>query len=140
MDFDVVLETDEDGVWVVTVPALPGCFTQGDTREEALANAREAIQLPLESASPILIHGVQVAKVHVDGKAVRSGLRPLPCRKVNKGLLSLGCGSAAATHVRTRRRQIRHGSQPPGKDVAAGTMRAILRYLEINFEKFHERT
>lgn len=67
MEFDVVLEQDEDGVWVVTVPALPGCFTQGDTKEEALANAREAIELHLEGASPIPIHGVQVAKVHVEG-------------------------------------------------------------------------
>ena len=67
MEFDVVLEQDEGGVWVVTVPALPGCFTQGDTRDEALLNAKEAIQLHLESATPIPIHGVQVAKVHVDG-------------------------------------------------------------------------
>lgn len=67
MEFDVVLEQDEDRVWVVTVPALPGCFTQGDTREEALANAKEAIALHLESARPIPIHGVQLAKVHVEG-------------------------------------------------------------------------
>ena len=67
MDFDVVLEKDEDGTWVVTVPALPGCFTQGDTMEEALENAKEAIQLHLEGATPIPIHGVQVAKVHVEG-------------------------------------------------------------------------
>lgn len=66
MDIDVVLEEDEDGVWVVTVPALPGCFTQGDTREEALANAQEAIALHLEGSSPIPIHGVHVAKVHVE--------------------------------------------------------------------------
>jgi antitoxin HicB len=42
--FTVVLEWDEEGKgWAVMVPALPGCFTQGDTREEALANAQEAI-------------------------------------------------------------------------------------------------
>ena len=38
----------EDGGYSVTVPALPGCHTQGDTLEEALANAREAIRLYLE--------------------------------------------------------------------------------------------
>jgi predicted RNase H-like HicB family nuclease len=38
----------EDGGYSVAVPALPGCRTQGDTLQEALANAREAIQLYLE--------------------------------------------------------------------------------------------
>lgn len=66
MDFDVVLEEDEDGVWIVSVPALPGCFTQGDTREAALEHAKEAISLHLESQTPLPIHGVQVAKVHVE--------------------------------------------------------------------------
>lgn len=66
MEIDVVLEEDEDGVWVVTVPALPGCFTQGASKEEALANAKEAIALHLEGATPIPIHGVQVARVHVE--------------------------------------------------------------------------
>lgn len=38
----VYLEPDEDGGYVATVPALPGCVTQGETREEALAMARDA--------------------------------------------------------------------------------------------------
>jgi predicted RNase H-like HicB family nuclease len=38
---------DEGGYWV-DVPSLPGCFSQGDTKEEALANIREAIALHLE--------------------------------------------------------------------------------------------
>ncbi|MFM9957012.1 MAG: type II toxin-antitoxin system HicB family antitoxin [Phycisphaerales bacterium] len=46
--YTVVLTPDVDGGFVVTVPALPGCVTQGDTREEALANAREAITLYIE--------------------------------------------------------------------------------------------
>jgi len=46
--FTIVLETAEDGGYVVSVPALPGCFTQGDSREEALENAREAIELYVE--------------------------------------------------------------------------------------------
>lgn len=50
MDFKIVLEPDvEDGGFIVHVPALPGCFTQGDTREEAIKNAREAIEAFLES-------------------------------------------------------------------------------------------
>ncbi len=44
MRYTVVLEPDENGRgYTVRVPALPGCVTEGPTREEALANAREAI-------------------------------------------------------------------------------------------------
>ena len=43
MRYTVLLEPEEDGGCVVSVPALPGCISQGDTREEALANIREAI-------------------------------------------------------------------------------------------------
>ncbi len=47
--FAVVLTPDpDDGGYVVTVPALPGCITEGDTYEEALQNARDAITLYLE--------------------------------------------------------------------------------------------
>ncbi|HTV47195.1 MAG TPA: type II toxin-antitoxin system HicB family antitoxin [Phycisphaerae bacterium] len=48
MRFTVVLEQEHDGGYVVSVPALPGCVSQGDTRQEALANIREAIELYLE--------------------------------------------------------------------------------------------
>ncbi len=40
----VLLYTDETGMWVVVCPSLPGCISQGATREEALANIRDAIQ------------------------------------------------------------------------------------------------
>jgi len=49
MKFRVLVEADEDGVFVAQVPSLPGCISQGKTREEALANAREAIQGYVES-------------------------------------------------------------------------------------------
>jgi predicted RNase H-like HicB family nuclease len=39
----VILTPGEDGYWVAEVPSLPGCISQGKTREEALANIREAI-------------------------------------------------------------------------------------------------
>ena len=44
MRVHVVLEQDEDGFWVAEVPAMPGCVSQGNTRQEALANIREAIE------------------------------------------------------------------------------------------------
>jgi predicted RNase H-like HicB family nuclease len=49
LDFKVLLDPDEEtGGYVVTCPALPGCFSQGDTIDEALANIREAILLCFE--------------------------------------------------------------------------------------------
>ena len=47
--FRVLVEQDEDGVFVTEVPALPGCITQGSTRKEALANVQEAMELYIES-------------------------------------------------------------------------------------------
>lgn len=49
MRYRVLIEQDEDGVFVAEVPSLPGCLSQGETRDEALANVREAIALYLES-------------------------------------------------------------------------------------------
>lgn len=48
MNLRVSLEPSDEGGFTVTVPALPGCISEGDTRDEALANIREAIELYLE--------------------------------------------------------------------------------------------
>ncbi|MCH8206381.1 MAG: type II toxin-antitoxin system HicB family antitoxin [Chloroflexi bacterium] len=50
MKLKVVLEPSEEGGYTVSVPSLPGCISEGDTRSEALANIREAIRLYLEPA------------------------------------------------------------------------------------------
>lgn len=44
MKFRIIIEPDEDGVFVATVPSLPGCVSQGTTRAEALQNVRGAIE------------------------------------------------------------------------------------------------
>ncbi len=49
MKFKVLLEKDEDGFIVATVPSLPGCISQGKTEKEALKNIREAIDLHVSS-------------------------------------------------------------------------------------------
>lgn len=49
MRFTVVYEQESDGGFVVTVPALPGCVSQGDTRDEATRNIREAILAYVEA-------------------------------------------------------------------------------------------
>jgi predicted RNase H-like HicB family nuclease len=48
MKFPTVIDRDEDGMWVVECPAIPGCISQGRTREEAMENIKEAITLCLE--------------------------------------------------------------------------------------------
>ena len=53
MRFVVVLEPAEEGGFVVKVPALEGCVTQGETEDEALANAREAILCYLEGLEKV---------------------------------------------------------------------------------------
>jgi len=45
----VILHKGEDGYWIAECPSLPGCVTQGSTKEEALLNAREAIQLYIDA-------------------------------------------------------------------------------------------
>ena len=49
MEYTVVLHEAEEGGYWVEVPALPGCFAQGETIDEALQNARDAIQSHLET-------------------------------------------------------------------------------------------
>ena len=49
--YTIVMEDGEDGQVVVRCPVLPGCWSQGKTRDEAMVNIREAIELYLESLS-----------------------------------------------------------------------------------------
>ncbi len=50
MNYRVILIPSEEGGFAVTCPALPGCWSQGSTQDEALSNIREAIRLWLEVA------------------------------------------------------------------------------------------
>ena len=69
MKFNVILEPAKEGGYNVRVPALDGCFTQGDTVADALKNAREAILCYLEglekvnrirSSSKAMVRSVQI--------------------------------------------------------------------------------
>ena len=48
MKLKVVLEPNDEGGYTIYVPSLPGCISEGETKEEALSNIQEAIQLYLE--------------------------------------------------------------------------------------------
>jgi len=64
MKFNVTIDRDEDGVWIVECPAIPGCVSQGENKELALENIKEAIALCLEVRSekglPLTIETRQV--------------------------------------------------------------------------------
>lgn len=48
MKFSITIDRNEDGMWVAECPAIPGCVSQGRTKDEALTNIREAIRLCME--------------------------------------------------------------------------------------------
>ncbi len=48
MTFTVTIDRDEDGIWVVECPSIPGCVSQGATKDQALANVKDAIKVCLE--------------------------------------------------------------------------------------------
>jgi predicted RNase H-like HicB family nuclease len=53
MKLKVILEPSDEGGYTVYVPSLPGCISEGETVEDALANIREAIDLYLEAEEPL---------------------------------------------------------------------------------------
>lgn len=63
MKFAIVIEKDEDGYFVVSVPALRGCHSQGRTRAEAIANAEEAIRGYIASMRK---HGEKLPQLDVE--------------------------------------------------------------------------
>ena len=64
MKFNVTMDRDEDGVWIIECPSIPGCISQGATKEEALENIQDAIsaclQVRAEMGLPLTIETKQV--------------------------------------------------------------------------------
>jgi len=67
MNLKIVLEPSEEGGFTVFVPGLPGCISEGDSKEEALANIKEAIELYLEPVDDDLatVPGAEVLEMAV---------------------------------------------------------------------------
>jgi predicted RNase H-like HicB family nuclease len=66
MKFATIVDRDEDGMWVIECPSIPGCVSQGQTRDEALENIREAIAGCLEVRAEMgLPLTVEIAQVEV---------------------------------------------------------------------------
>ena len=64
MKFVTTIDRDEDGAWIAECPSIPGCVSQGATRDEALANIREAIvaclEVRAEQGMPLTVETQQV--------------------------------------------------------------------------------
>ena len=64
MKFNVTIDRDEDGAWVVECPSIPGCVSQGASRDEALKNIQEAIAgclaVRAERGMPLTVETSQV--------------------------------------------------------------------------------
>jgi predicted RNase H-like HicB family nuclease len=64
MKFATTLDRDEDGMWVIECPSIPGCVSQGRTREEALENIKDAIasclEVRAEMGLPLTVETAQV--------------------------------------------------------------------------------
>lgn len=69
LNFTVLIEQDEDGIYVANVPDISGCYTQGRTVEQAMERIREAIQVCLEADDeeilPMKYIGVRQLEVKV---------------------------------------------------------------------------
>ena len=65
MILKVIFESSDDGGYTVYVPSLPGCISEGDTIEEAMANIREAIELYLEPEDFVVEEGTIVKELEL---------------------------------------------------------------------------
>lgn len=78
-NFKVIIEQDEDGVFIAEVPAIPGCYTQGKTYEEAVKGIKEVIELCLEEAKDDPVYR---AKIDLDKSSPEKflGITNVPVR------------------------------------------------------------
>jgi predicted RNase H-like HicB family nuclease len=65
MNLKVIIESGEDGYYVASVPSLKGCWSQGKTRDEALKNIREAIELYLEPDEVPPVRGREIVELAI---------------------------------------------------------------------------
>lgn len=70
MEYAVVLDRNVDGRWTVTCPVLPGCISEGNTREDAIADIKDAIALYLRAVRKELSFLKQRHHAHVARVAV----------------------------------------------------------------------
>lgn len=78
-NFKIIIEQDEDGIFVAEAPAIPGCYTQGKTYEEAIRGIKEVIELCLEEAKDDPVYRAKIdLEDSSDGKFL--GITNVPVR------------------------------------------------------------
>lgn len=80
LNFRVVVEQDEGEVFVASVPAIPGCHTQGQTYEEALKNVKEAMELCLEVAQKDKSYREKIDFSELTGQTRFLGITEIPVK------------------------------------------------------------
>lgn len=69
VDYPIIFEENEGSSWTVTCPILPGCISEGNTKEEAIRNIKDAIQLYIRAVRKemdiIKRKGVEISKVAI---------------------------------------------------------------------------
>ena len=63
MKLTVSLDRDEDGIWIIECPSIPGCVSQGSTRENALENIKEAIQVVISITNSERKQSISLLKI-----------------------------------------------------------------------------
>ncbi len=80
LNFKAIVEQDEDGVFVASVPAIPGCHTQGNTYEATLKNVREAIGVCLDEAKENEVYRDQITWPDNEDQSKFLGIVNLPIK------------------------------------------------------------
>jgi predicted RNase H-like HicB family nuclease len=78
-NFRVIIDQDEDGIFVASIPAVPGCHSQGESYEEAIRNVKEAVGLCLEVAKTDKVYYDKIDWSETDkGKSRFLGITQIP--------------------------------------------------------------
>jgi predicted RNase H-like HicB family nuclease len=91
MVFTITIQRDEDGAWIAAAPSIPGCVSQGRTKEEALEHMKDAIKLSLEvRAEKGLPLTIETRQIHVPfaRKPRNSAVRAKPRSRKPTAVLS----------------------------------------------------
>ena len=80
LNFRTIIEQDEDGYFVASVPSVPGCYSQGKTYEEVVGNVKEALELCLEEAKENPTYAKRISYPEDKSKEKFLGIVDLPVR------------------------------------------------------------
>lgn len=142
LNYRVILDPVEEGGFTVTVPSLPGCISEGETKEETLENIKDAIQGYLKVCKK---YGDPIPKSDVLEEIVRVAVWKLPVvsgYEVGKVLKRIGYEfvDQEGSHLHYRKIYPPHIkiTIPNHKELKRATLRSILRAADISVEKFKE--